>query len=761
MLKIEAKQFDATQFFQFEALIVYLQTLNQSHYELQEIVKRLQFSCDAKEARIAELEKRMSQTVSNQERLNKNYDLTFKNIKTTINSISQGKGISASNAIDNLIVDKREPDDGAVVNQQQETKTNDNEGNNFTRDETQHIHVVHDYSADPQLSQYLKLNNNKDEFKVTQDMFTTLVTKIQDNQKEIHYLKNELSFTQNKVNHVAKTTNNHICSLEQTTNDKLKKINEDIDELKIKVASCNIMDLIKDNGDGSIDATKALVLSLESKIFTKLSIYDDKFKENENDYTKLKKNVELNKTQIEQLNSDTETLKQLKHKIDDNYSSLSNEINNLKQNVHDNATNILPPLQPQQTSVQNQMHPLGDTNVNTTTNQQQQQIKLPEIEEHPPFTGPFDDKQFRLLVKRVSDLEGYFRQYLSNSDIRKLQEQMSAVQEELKSKITTDNLSELYKYHVSDQEGINDLKDSLNLLYDDNRKTQTDLQNFYRKLETVYSTVMILQAMPKEIGDKNRRVDISKYIDQAKFVESTQSLYKELESLRKDNEEHKRILEEVVSKLAICATSKDVSELEDKMNTLLSELKLSIHKKYAEKYEMNKLIKVLETKIRQLTDENAKRLEGGENWLLAKRPLNGYKCASCEAYLDNLAGPQDYLPWNKYPTREAEKAYRMGSGFSHMLQMMNTEYVRNLDRKEINLTEADEGSFSISKRGKNDKVSLPKVRVVKKPVNLIDDIPDFSEEDVNKQLLIDTSISKSFPSGPKIMTIKRKNKIEK
>ena len=322
MLKIEAKQFDATQFFQFEALIVYLQTLNQSHYELQEIVKRLQFSCDAKEARIAELEKRMSQTVSNQERLNKNYDLTFKNIKTTINSISQGKGISASNAIDNLIVDKREPDDGAVVNQQQETKTNDNEGNNFTRDETQHIHVVHDYSADPQLSQYLKLNNNKDEFKVTQDMFTTLVTKIQDNQKEIHYLKNELSFTQNKVNHVAKTTNNHICSLEQTTNDKLKKINEDIDELKIKVASCNIMDLIKDNGDGSIDATKALVLSLESKIFTKLSIYDDKFKENENDYTKLKKNVELNKTQIEQLNSDTETLKQLKHKIDDNYSSL-------------------------------------------------------------------------------------------------------------------------------------------------------------------------------------------------------------------------------------------------------------------------------------------------------------------------------------------------------------------------------------------------------------------------------------------------------
>ena len=710
MLKIETKQFDASQFFQFEALIVYLQTLNQSHYDLQETVKRLKFSCDAKEARIAELEKRMSQTVSNQERLNKNYDLTFKNIKTTINSISQGKAINTSNTIDNVIVEQRETDNEVAatqpqqLQQPQETRTDDN-GNddNYSIDETQHVHVQQDYSADPQLSKYLAdyNNNNKDDFKVTQEMFTTLVTKIQDNQKEIHSLKSELSLSQNKLSYFSKNTNNRICSLEQTTNDKIKKIKEDIDELKIKVASCDIMDLIQDNGDGSIDATKALVLSLESKIFKKFSIYDDIFKENENNFAKLKNNVELNQTQIEQLNTDTEALKQLKPAMDDNYTSLTNEISNLKQAIQDSKANISQLLQPQQTSVQNQALSSQDNNTNTNTNNQQQQqpIKLPEIEEHPPITGPIDNKQFRFLAKRVSDLEGYIRQILSSPEIRGLQEQINVLQEELKTKITTDNLSELYKYHVSDQEGINDLKDSLNLLYDDNRKTQTDLQNFYRKLETVYSTVMILQAMPKEIGDKNRRVDISKYIDQAKFVESTQSLYKELESLRKDNEEHKRILEEVVSKLALCALGKDVSDLEDKMNTLLSELKLAIHKKYAEKYEMNKLIKVLETKIRQLMDENAKRMEGGENWLLAKKPLNGYKCASCEAYLDNLAGPQDYLPWNKYPSREADKAYRMGSGFSHMLQMMNTEYVRNMDRKEVNLTEADEGSFSISKRG--------------------------------------------------------------
>ena len=36
----------------------------------------------------------------------------------------------------------------------------------------------------------------------------------------------------------------------------------------------------------------------------------------------------------------------------------------------------------------------------------------------------------------------------------------------------------------------------------------------------------------------------------------------------------------------------------------------------------------------------------------------------------------EYLPWNKYPQRD--KIYRMGKGFSHMLQMMTSEFVKSI-----------------------------------------------------------------------------------
>ena len=41
----------------------------------------------------------------------------------------------------------------------------------------------------------------------------------------------------------------------------------------------------------------------------------------------------------------------------------------------------------------------------------------------------------------------------------------------------------------------------------------------------------------------------------------------------------------------------------------------------------------------------------------------------------------DYLPWKKYP--KGEKIHRMGQGFSHMLQMMTSEFVKSIERNEF------------------------------------------------------------------------------
>ena len=67
-------------------------------------------------------------------------------------------------------------------------------------------------------------------------------------------------------------------------------------------------------------------------------------------------------------------------------------------------------------------------------------------------------------------------------------------------------------------------------------------------------------------------------------------------------------------------------------------------------------------------------MEKGDNWLLASKPIGGYKCASCESYLGDLNENNQHLPWNKIPNRDpSERLYRVGNGFSRMLQMLNID----------------------------------------------------------------------------------------
>ena len=98
-----------------------------------------------------------------------------------------------------------------------------------------------------------------------------------------------------------------------------------------------------------------------------------------------------------------------------------------------------------------------------------------------------------------------------------------------------------------------------------------------------------------------------------------------------------------------------------------------------DKIEINKIIKTLEVQIKSLGEDTKK---DSDSWLLAKRPLKCFNCASCEANIKNDYASADYLPWKKYP--KGDKIHRMGQGFSHMLQMMTSEFVKSIQDMEIN-----------------------------------------------------------------------------
>jgi hypothetical protein len=100
----------------------------------------------------------------------------------------------------------------------------------------------------------------------------------------------------------------------------------------------------------------------------------------------------------------------------------------------------------------------------------------------------------------------------------------------------------------------------------------------------------------------------------------------------------------------------------DRINELLEQLS----KKFADKKDTKKALKLLEKQIKNLYDLfMSSRNQGGENEddaMFTKKPLGGMSCASCEKNIVNLQGMKaDYLPWNRFPFRDpSERIAKVG-----------------------------------------------------------------------------------------------------
>ena len=179
-------------------------------------------------------------------------------------------------------------------------------------------------------------------------------------------------------------------------------------------------------------------------------------------------------------------------------------------------------------------------------------------------------------------------------------------------------------------------------------------------------------------------------------------------------------------------SQKDIQDLKDFILLRLEELGLACNSKFADQNETFRSIKMLEQSIRNLHKELLKR-DKGDNWLIAKKPLNGHMCASCEAYLGDLKdNKKDYIHWNKYPMRDLNDfKYKQGSGYSKMLQMINNEgdYMPAIQQKIMNNSQSMKMFSSATARYSVDGGNI--VEGVESQRNNNDIKEDVNEEDKN------------------------------
>ena len=158
------------------------------------------------------------------------------------------------------------------------------------------------------------------------------------------------------------------------------------------------------------------------------------------------------------------------------------------------------------------------------------------------------------------------------------------------------------------------------------------------------------------------------YMTKDLFKEEKNKLIQKIEKTLEIESENYTFIQQLEERLKYLASENDLKNMEQCILNLIEELKINFNKKFLDKNEAQKSFKLIEFQLKQLIESGSLNNKEADNWLLAKKPINNYVCASCETYLGELKNKNIFLPWNKIPSRE-EKKYRMGQGFSRMLQL--------------------------------------------------------------------------------------------
>eukprot|EP00340_Litonotus_pictus_P005765 CAMPEP_0170519332 /NCGR_PEP_ID=MMETSP0209-20121228/4789_1 /TAXON_ID=665100 ORGANISM="Litonotus pictus, Strain P1" /NCGR_SAMPLE_ID=MMETSP0209 /ASSEMBLY_ACC=CAM_ASM_000301 /LENGTH=787 /DNA_ID=CAMNT_0010805191 /DNA_START=87 /DNA_END=2450 /DNA_ORIENTATION=- len=308
-------------------------------------------------------------------------------------------------------------------------------------------------------------------------------------------------------------------------------------------------------------------------------------------------------------------------------------------------------------------HTMTNINLNTA-DESQLRAKLIEIE-----------KQIKVI--HLKDKE---REETNNKKFK-------AIEEALKKRVDKD----AFQNWITE---VNQLKDKLNEHKEEYYNTVEkglveDVNWAKKKIESLIFNVNDLKSMNKNVS-REKDVDFvlgetmntGKYLEIAIFNEYKSTVSKELNGLLSQIGDLWKLLEELQAALNTKANEKDLRTLEDMLLNKIEDFRQASVKKFADKADTNKNLRYLDINIKQLLETSMKRVEKGENWLIAKKPFGGNSCASCEAFLGDLNDHKEYVPWNKLKD-SAERMYRLGNGFSKVLQdNVNFNFVSGANKQE-------------------------------------------------------------------------------
>ena len=590
-------------------------------------------------------------------------------------------------------------------------------------------------------------DNNKDnifdgkieikEFKLEPEMISKLFRKVNELEKKINIINAKttkdispkIQTNLDNINNINGQLEKYGQNFEDVTK-KFVQFQEEFDKIKVKIEDFNIYDIFKNETGqgGNIDMNTALIQVLEKKIFKKFELYDEKNKKNEEDLFKNSENIKNFKGLID-------NMKNLIQKNSDKIKENENSFNDFKNKINENLTqlkNFVELLQQQlpkdgiKSNSEEKIKQIEEK-LNRLLEKPKESVTITRIQNDnlkPEVLTKFEEFEnlFKEIKKSINQVEKDIDKKM-NEENKNIYKKISSLEKEIELKINSKDLSSINDKIYNLEENLRSLNSQLDNLEQYNDKFKTDINNVFKKLEYFDAEIyQIKNEKDKNLMHKQTGLETYNFLNQSTFTQYKKEINSKIEKIKTDLENLSNNYEILSSSLNLYPSNKDFSKFQNSLINHLEDLKTSFHKKYMERTEIQKALKVIDNQIK-LLNESVKKYEGSDTWLLAKKPIGNFQCASCEANLKDLEQKDNFVPWNKYPSRE-EKTYRIGHGYSRILEMVNEEVIKNFENKDNKgyVSDDDKKSGKSNSKGKNknksklnDSIGLIENKLVKLP----------------------------------------------
>ena len=295
--------------------------------------------------------------------------------------------------------------------------------------------------------------------------------------------------------------------------------------------------------------------------------------------------------------------------------------------------------------------------------------------------GKYDISGLSQLMKKVDEvdknnkeLERSFKKFLSSFNLNDILEDIAKLKDVKADKFDIPEL------------------DSFNKLFDEsdkkNKKLESDIDEINKRLDSMYTMILNKDNNREEVDNSNtfNKKMLERYVTKDDLEAHKMENEEEFNRIKREINKLKDNLSQVMNTISKKADMVELTNLRNGLLEKMEELARACNLKFADKNECLKNFKHIEEQLKKILFLLKKRNEqSGEgdanNWLLAKKPINGYSCAACESYLGDLSNDiKKHIPWNRLPLREtSDSLYRMGSGYSKMLQMINFDNNGNVN----------------------------------------------------------------------------------